>query len=84
VLAQARNWVGIMLAFGYGSQTGERFAYRGYALEISRDPMGWRLGIYPSRPELPILARCNFTVPCPRKDDALSAARRRIDLLLSV
>jgi hypothetical protein len=73
-----------MLAFEFGSQTGERFTYRGYALEISKEPTGWRLGIYPSRPELPILARCNFTVACPRKNDALSAARRRIDLILSV
>ena len=45
-----------MLAFGFGRQTDERFTYRGYALEISKDPTGWRLGIYPSRPELPILS----------------------------
>jgi hypothetical protein len=73
-----------MLAFGLGSRKGERLSYRGYAVEISKDPVGWRLGIFPSRPELPILATCNFTVPCPRKDDALSAACKRIDLILSV
>jgi hypothetical protein len=73
----------IMLSFGFGSRAGERLTYRGYDLEIAKDPVGWRLGVYPSRPELPILARSNFTVPSPRKDDALSAARERIDLLLS-
>jgi hypothetical protein len=73
-----------MLAFGFGRQTDERFTYRGYALEISKDPTGWRLGIYPSRPELPILSKCSFTVPYPRKNDVLPAARRRIDLILSV
>jgi hypothetical protein len=34
--------------------------------------------------QLPILANRKFTVPYPRKDDALSAARKRIDVLLAV
>jgi len=73
-----------MLAFVLGSRSGERLSYRGYDLEISKDPLGWRLGIHPSRPDLPILATSNFTVPCPNKDDALSAGCRRIDIILSV
>ena len=73
-----------MWAFGFGSPKGERLIYRGYALEIFKHPIGWRLGISPIRPELPILANRKFTVPYPRKDDALSAARKRIDLVLSV
>ena len=73
-----------MWAFGFGSPKGERLTYRGYILEICKHPVGWRLGVSPIRPELPILANHNFTVPCPRKDDALCAARKRIDLLLTV
>jgi hypothetical protein len=33
-----------------------------YALEISKDLLGWRVGIHPSRPDLPILSTCSFTV----------------------
>jgi hypothetical protein len=73
-----------MLTFALISRTGERLTYRGYDMEVSKDPVGWRLGVYPSRPDLPILAKSSFTVPFPRKDDALSAARKRIDLLLSI
>ena len=73
-----------MWAFGSGSATREQLTYRGYALEICKHPIGWRLGISPIRPGLAILANHNFTVPYPRKDDALSAARKRIDLVLSV
>ena len=73
-----------MWAFGSGNPKEERVTYRGYALEICKHPIGWRLGISPIRPGLPILANHNFTVPYPRKDDALSAARKRIDILLAV
>jgi hypothetical protein len=73
-----------MFAFGFGKRKGERLTYRGYGLEIYKDPVGWRLSIYPRRPELPIFARSDFTVSSPRKDDALYAARQRIDLMLSV
>ena len=66
-----------MWAFGSGSPKGERLTYRGYALEICKHPVGWRLGISPIRPGLPLLAHRNFTVPYPRKDDALTAARKR-------
>jgi hypothetical protein len=73
-----------MWAFGSSSPKRERLTYRGYALKIYKHPIGWRLGVFPIRPDLPILANRKFTVPYPRKDDALSAARKRIDLLLSV
>ena len=73
-----------MWAFGSGTPKEERLTYRGYTLEICKHPIGWRLGISPIRPELPILANHNFTVPCPRKDDALTAARKRIDILLDL
>jgi hypothetical protein len=72
-----------MLVFAYGRQKAEHLSYRDYNLEISKDQLGWRLGVYPSRSDLPVLARSKFTVTCPRKHDALCAAYKRIDLLLS-
>ena len=74
-----RQQAGTMWAFGFGSPKGERLTYRGYALEIYKHPIGWRLGISPIQPGLPILANRNFTVPYPRKDDALFAACKRIE-----
>jgi hypothetical protein len=73
-----------MLAFAFGRQKSEHLSYRGYVLEISKDQLGWRLGVHPCRPALPVLARSTFTVASPRKDEALCAAYKRIDLLLSV
>jgi hypothetical protein len=70
--------------FALGGRAGEHLTYRGYDLEIAKDPIGWRFGVHPSRPDLPMLANSNFVVPFPRKDDALSAARKRIDLVLSL
>ena len=29
--------------------------YRGYQLEVRREPSGWRVGIYPRTADLPIL-----------------------------
>jgi hypothetical protein len=72
-----------MPVFAYGRRKAEHLNYRDYDLEISKDQLGWRLGVYPSRPDLPVLGRSKFTVTWPRKDDALWAAYRRIDLLLS-
>jgi len=77
------NKAGSMLVFAYGRQKAEHLVYRDYNLDISKDRLGWRLGVYPSRPDLPVLGHSKFTVTCPRKDDALCAAYRRIDLLLS-
>jgi len=72
-----------MLVFAFGRQKTEHLSYRDYNLEISKDQLGWRLGVHPARPDLPALARSKFTVTYPRKSEALYAACRRIDLLLS-
>jgi hypothetical protein len=70
-------------AFSPGCAASERGSYRGYSLEISKCLAGWTLRVHPMRPELPILARHTFTVASPRKDEAIAAAHKRIDLLLS-
>lgn len=73
-----------MLVFALGRQKPQQLTYRDYNLEIVKDQLGWRFGVRPARPDLPVLARSKFTITCPRKSDALSAAYSRIDLLLSV
>jgi len=70
--------------FGFGYVPTEQSTYRGYRLGLAKHPSGWQISINPSRPELPILAYCNLTVSDPRKEEALAAAKRRIDLLLSI
>ena len=60
----------------------ERLSCRGYMVEIAENRAGWSLGIYPSRPDLPILANCSFNVPSPLREDVLSVALSRIDQIL--
>ena len=70
--------------FRFGCGPTEQSTYRGYRLGLAKHSSGWQISINPSRPELPILAYCTITVPNPRKEEALAAAKRRIDLLLSI
>ena len=35
-----------------------KLLYRGYQLEVRREPAGWRVEIYPRTADLPILSRC--------------------------
>ena len=72
-----------MPVFAYVRRKAEHLSYRGYDLKISKDQLGWRLGVDPSQSDLPVLARSKFLVTCPRKDDALCAAYTRIDLILA-
>ena len=37
--------------------------YRGYDIEVSRAPSGWRVGVYPRTADLPIL-RCGEAYAC--------------------
>jgi hypothetical protein len=75
---------GISRAFRFGYTPTEQSTYRGYRLGVEKHPSGWQISITPIRPELPILAYCKLTVPDPRKEEALAAAKRRIDLVLSI
>ena len=82
-LVYTSNKAATMPVFAYGRRKAEHLSYRDYDLEILKDQLGWRLGVHPSRPDLPVLARSKFLVTYPRKDDALCAAYTRIDLLLA-
>ena len=51
--------------------------YRGYDIEVSRAPSGWRVGVYPRTADLPIL-RCGKAYACDQ-DAAVIEAKRRVD-----
>jgi hypothetical protein len=54
--------------------------YRGYAIEVSRGPVGWHAGVYPRSADLPILYRNE--VQTSDQDEAVIEAMDRIDRVL--
>jgi hypothetical protein len=54
-----------------------KLVYRGYDLELTRAPSGWRVGIYPRTADLPILRRCE--VYALDQDEAVVVAKQRVD-----
>ena len=54
--------------------------YRGYDIEVSRAPSGWRAGVYPRSADLPILRRCEIQA-CDQ-DAAVIEAMDRVDGVL--
>jgi hypothetical protein len=54
-----------------------KLVYRGYDLEVTRAPWGWRVGIYPRTPDLPILGRCE--VSASDHNEAVLVAKSRVD-----
>jgi hypothetical protein len=54
-----------------------KLIYRGYDLEVTRAPSGWRVGIYPRTADLPILGRCE--VYASDQDEAVVVAKGRVD-----
>jgi hypothetical protein len=54
-----------------------KLIYRGYDLEVTRAPSGWRVGIYPRTADLPILGRCE--VYASDQDEAVVVAKDRVD-----
>ncbi len=57
--------------------------YRGYDIIPRREWSHWCVGIYPTRPDLPILARSTLRNLAANRKDALSAAKQRVDKLLA-
>jgi hypothetical protein len=54
--------------------------YRGYDIEVSRAPSGWRVGVYPRSADLPILRRSE--VHASDQDEAVIEAMDRVDGVL--
>jgi hypothetical protein len=61
----------------------ESYRYRGYQIETQREWSNWCVSVYPTRPDLPILPQSTLHTLMPRKDDAVTEARRSIDRILS-
>jgi hypothetical protein len=57
-----------------------RLIYRGYDLDVTRAPSGWRVGVYPRTADLPIL-RHNEVYACD-PDRAVVEAKDRVDEVL--
>ena len=62
----------------------ESCQYRGYEIVPRREWSQWCVSVYPTRPDLPIMARSTLRTLMPQKDDALAEARRTIDCVLSI
>ena len=54
--------------------------YRGYDIEVSPEPSGWRAGVYPRSADLPIL--CRNEVHACDQDEAVIEAMDRVDGVL--
>ena len=57
--------------------------YRGYDIVPMRQWSQWCVGIYPTRADLPILARSTLSTLSPRKDAVVAEAKEKIDRILA-
>ncbi|HET7852802.1 MAG TPA: hypothetical protein VFK91_08655 [Methyloceanibacter sp.] len=63
--------------------TTEPWHYRGYDILPQRQWSGWCVGIYPTRSDLPLLARSTLQTLVMQKEEALVEAKQVIDRVLS-
>jgi hypothetical protein len=56
--------------------------YRGYEIVPMRQWSQWCVGIYPTRSDLPILARSTLSNMAPKKEVAVEEAKQKIDRIL--
>jgi hypothetical protein len=61
----------------------ERSRYRGYEIRLRREWSNWCASINPTRPDLPILAQSALRTLSLRQEEALAAAKRSIDEVLT-
>lgn len=61
----------------------DTYRYRGYEIEPVRELSQWRARVHPTRADLPMLRRSTLHTLRPYKEDALAAAKKRIDETLS-
>jgi hypothetical protein len=64
-------------------KTMENNRYRGYDIVPMRQWSQWCVGIYPTRPDLPILPRSTLSTMAPEKDIAVEEAKQKIDRILA-
>jgi hypothetical protein len=63
--------------------TSDNSHYRGYDLLPQRQWSSWCVGIYPTRPDLPLLSKSILDTLAARKKDALDEAKQAIDRALA-
>jgi len=63
--------------------TTETRRYRGYDLVPMRQWSQWCVGIYPTRADLPMLARSPLSNLAAKKEDAVDEAKQKIDRILA-
>jgi hypothetical protein len=63
--------------------TTQIFRYRGYELVPKRQWSNWCVGIYPTRPDLPIVTRSTLNTLASRRADAVADAKQTVDRILS-
>lgn len=57
--------------------------YRGYDIVPTWQWSQWCVGIYPTRADLPILARSTLSTMAPKKEAAVEEAKQKIDRILA-
>ena len=57
--------------------------YRGYDIVPMRQWSQWCVDIYPTRADLPILARSTLSTMAPKKEVAVEEAKQKIDRILA-
>ena len=62
--------------------TTETRRYRGYDIVLTRQWSQWCVGIYPTRSDLPILARSTLSTMAPKREAAVEEAKQKIDRIL--
>jgi len=63
--------------------TRETRRYRGYDIVLMQQWSQWCVGIYPTRADLPILARSKLSNLAAKKEDAVDEAKQQIDRILA-
>jgi hypothetical protein len=63
--------------------TTETWRYRGYNIVPMRQWEGWCAGAYPTRADLPFLARSTLRTLASRKQAAVAEAKQNIDRILA-
>jgi hypothetical protein len=61
----------------------ERCQYRGYEIVPQWQWSSWCAGIYPTRPDLPLLPRSTLETLAPQKEEAVADAKQAIDQILA-
>lgn len=61
----------------------DTYCYRGYEIVPTRQWASWCASIYPTRADLPLVARSTLRTLAPRKEGAVAEAKLKIDRVLA-